>query len=89
MDLSAILESAIPVLVAAGGITGLLDPWQGHLGIGNRVHYVRDVILDEDRSQVRTGATPRIMTALRNMTISLPRMADLIAHALLNTTVAD
>ena len=47
----------------------------GHWGIENRVHWVRDVTMDEDRSQVRTGAAPQVMAALRNMTISLLRLA--------------
>ena len=53
----------------------LLTLWRGHWGIKNRVHWVRDVTFDEDRSQVRTGATPQIMAALRNLTISLFRLA--------------
>lgn len=53
----------------------LLDLWRGHWGIENRVHWVRDVTMDEDRSQVRTGAAPQVMAALRNMTISLLRLA--------------
>ena len=56
--------------------TRLLNLWRGHWGIENRVHWVRDVTLDEDRSQVRTGAAPQIMAALRNMTISLLRLAS-------------
>ncbi len=36
---------------------------------------LRDVALDEDRSQVRTGAAPQIMAGLRNLTISLFRLA--------------
>ena len=54
----------------------LLALWRGHWGIENRVHWVRDVILDEDRSQVRTGAAPPVMAALRIMTISLLRLAQ-------------
>ena len=52
----------------------LLNLWRGHWGIENRVHWVRDVTLDEDRSQVRTGAAPQIMAGLRNLTISLLRL---------------
>jgi len=44
--------------------------------IENRVHWVLDVTMDEDRSQVRTGAAPQVMAALRNMTISLLRLAS-------------
>ena len=53
----------------------LLTLWRGHWGIENRVHWVRDVTLDEDRCQIRTGAAPQVMAALRNMTISLIRLA--------------
>ena len=52
----------------------LLELWRGHWGIENRVHWVRDVTLDEDRSQVRTGAAPQIMAGLRNLIISLLRL---------------
>ncbi len=34
---------------------------------------VRDVTFDEDRSQVRTGAAPQVMAALRNAVIGLLR----------------
>jgi hypothetical protein len=37
----------------------------------NREHYVRDVTFDEDRSQVRTGSSPQITAAMRNIAISL------------------
>lgn len=62
----------------------LLALWRGHWGIENRVHWVRDVTMDEDRSQVRTGAAPQVMAALRNLTISLLRLAGVpnIAEAL-------
>lgn len=57
---------------------------QGHWGIENRLHWVRDVTFDEDRSQVRTGAAPQVMATLRNLAISLLRLAGWtnIAHAL-------
>jgi hypothetical protein len=34
---------------------------------------VRDVTFDEDRSQVRRGAIPQVMAALRSVTIALMR----------------
>lgn len=49
---------------------------RGHWEIENRVHWVRDVNFDEDRSQVRTGAGPRVMATLRNLAISLLRLRD-------------
>ena len=53
-----------------------LAAWvQGHWGIENRLHWVRDVTYDEDRSQVRTGNSPQVMATLRNTAISLLRQA--------------
>jgi len=37
----------------------------GHRGIEDRLHWVRDLDFDEDRSQVRTAAGPQIMASLR------------------------
>lgn len=48
---------------------------RGHWEIENRLHWVRDVTFDEDRSQVRTGSGPRIMTSLRNFAITCLRLA--------------
>jgi predicted transposase YbfD/YdcC len=53
----------------------LLTLWRGHWGIENRLHWVRDVTFDEDRSAIRTGAAPQIMAALRNTVISMLRLA--------------
>ena len=53
----------------------LLTLSRGHWGIENRTHWVRDVTFDEDRCQIRTGSAPQVMAALRNMTISLLRLA--------------
>jgi predicted transposase YbfD/YdcC len=51
-----------------------LAAWvQGHWGIENRLHWVRDVTWDEDRSTVRTGNAPRVMATLRNTAIGLLR----------------
>ena len=62
-----------------------LAAWvQGHWGIENRLHWVRDVTFGEDASQTRTGQAPRVMATLRNTAISLLRLAgwDNIAQAL-------
>ena len=48
---------------------------RGYWGIENRVHWVRDVTFDEDRCQVRTGAAPQVLAALRSLAISLVRRA--------------
>jgi predicted transposase YbfD/YdcC len=47
---------------------------RGHWAIENRLHWVRDVTLDEDHSQVRTGAGPQVMATLRNTAISILRL---------------
>lgn len=54
-----------------------------HWGIENKLHHVRDVTYDEDRSQIRTGHAPQVMATLRNTAISLLHAAghDNIAAA--------
>jgi len=53
-----------------------LAAWvQGHWGVENRLHWVRDVSYAEDQSQVRTGQAPRVMATCRNVAISLLRIA--------------
>lgn len=47
---------------------------RGHWSIENRLHYVRDVTFGEDASQVRTGAAPEVMAALRNAVIGILRI---------------
>lgn len=54
----------------------LLELNRGHWSIENKSYYVRDVTFDEDRSQIRTKAGSRMMAILRNLAISLLRMAD-------------
>lgn len=53
----------------------LLGLVRGHWTIENRLHWVRDVTFDEDRSQVRKGNGPRVMATLRNLAISILRLA--------------
>ena len=53
----------------------LLTEVRGHWVIENGLHWVRDVTFDEDRSQVRKKNGPRVMASLRNLTISLLRLA--------------
>ena len=48
---------------------------RGQWQIENRLHWVRDVTIDEDRSQVRTGSAPRVLASLRNFAISCLRLA--------------
>jgi hypothetical protein len=56
------------------GPTRLLDLTRGQWSIES-LHWVRDVTFDEDRCQVRTGSGPRVMATLRNLAISVLRLA--------------
>lgn len=51
----------------------LLRRVREHWHIENRLHYVRDVTLGEDASQVRSGAAPEALAALRNALLGLLR----------------
>lgn len=53
--------------------TTLLAWNRGHWGIENRSHYVRDVSLGEDASQIRKGHAPRVLAGLRNGIITALR----------------
>lgn len=73
---SADHQAAPPAILAA---------WiQGHWGIENRLHWVRDETFGEDRSQIRTGTAPRTMATLRSAALGLHRLhgATNIAAAL-------
>ena len=49
------------------------DNVRRHWGIETRLHDIRDMTYDEDRSQVRTHHGPRIMATLRHTAIGLLR----------------
>jgi predicted transposase YbfD/YdcC len=51
---------------------------RGHWQVENREHYVRDRTFDEDRSQVRTKASPQFLATARNTAISLMRLAGCV-----------
>jgi hypothetical protein len=53
----------------------LLTLSRGQWTIENRLHWVRDVTFDEDRSRVRKGAGAQVMASIRNLAISLLRLA--------------
>lgn len=56
---------------------------RGHWHIENRLHWVRDVSFDEDRQQLWVGNGPAVMASIRNLAITLLRLAgwDNIAEA--------
>jgi predicted transposase YbfD/YdcC len=45
-----------------------------HWHIENKLHWVRDVTCQEDKSLVRTGNAPRVMASLRGLAISILRL---------------
>jgi predicted transposase YbfD/YdcC len=49
---------------------------RSHWHIENKIHYVRDTLWDEDRSQIRTGHGPENMATLRNITLNQLRATD-------------
>ena len=53
----------------------LLALRRGHWTIENKSHWVRDVVLGEDASQVRRGVIPQVMSALRNTALAVLRFA--------------
>lgn len=52
----------------------LLDLVRGHWGIENKSHWVRDVVFDEDRSQVENSNIAQFMASFRNLAITLIRL---------------
>ena len=46
---------------------------RGQWGIEPRLHDIREMAFDEDRSQIRTGSGPQVMATLRNIAIGLIR----------------
>jgi predicted transposase YbfD/YdcC len=59
----------------------LASALRGHWAIEDRLHWVRDVTYGEDRSQVRTASGPRVMATLRNLAITILRLAGAISIA--------
>lgn len=47
---------------------------RGHWGIENKLHWVRDVVFDEDRSRIRTNHGPQQLATARNAAIAVCRV---------------
>jgi predicted transposase YbfD/YdcC len=58
--------------VSPAGLAAII---RGHWAIEDRLHWVRDMDYDEDRSQIRTASAPRVMASLRNLAITILRLA--------------
>jgi Transposase DDE domain len=50
---------------------------RGHWRIENQLHWVGDVTFDEDRCQARSGNLSRALATLRNLAISVLRLAGI------------
>ena len=77
------ITSLSPVQASA---KSLLTLRRGHWTIENQSHWVRDVVLGEDASQVRCGVIPQVMSALRNTALAVLRFAD---HHSISKTMRD
>jgi hypothetical protein len=53
----------------------LLELSRGHWSIENKLHWVRDVVFDEDRCRIRARNGAQVMATLRNLVISVLRLA--------------
>jgi len=71
-EIAHCITSLTPAQASTEKLAGYI---RGHWQIENRLHWVRDVTYDEDRSQVRTGAGPHVMASLRNLAISALRLS--------------
>jgi hypothetical protein len=58
---------------AQASAADLLTYVRGHWLIENQSHWIRDVVFNEDRSQVRVGSLPEVLAALRNTSLGLLR----------------
>lgn len=72
MDCAYAITSLLPTQASPAQVLTL---WREHWHIENKLHYVRDVTFDEDRSTVRTGTIPQLLATLRNAVIGLMRLA--------------
>lgn len=57
-----------------GSAATLLELTRDHWSIENRNHWVRDVTLGEDASQVRVGHLPQVMSLFRHAVLGLIRL---------------
>ena len=73
---SAVAVLGVTSLTATkAGATDIALHVRKHWRIENQLHYVRDVTYGEDASQIRTRNAPRVMASLRNLAVSILRLA--------------
>jgi predicted transposase YbfD/YdcC len=56
---------------AGADARALLELVRGHWGIEDKLHWVRDETLGEDRCRARTGSAPQVLAAVRNVAVYL------------------
>ena len=71
--------SSLPATIA--NPERLLTLKRGHWTIENRLHYIKDVTMGEDKSTLHCANGPKIMAALRNTALSLLRHAGVSSIA--------
>jgi predicted transposase YbfD/YdcC len=54
---------------------------RGHWGIENRLHWVRDMVFEEDRCRIRTNHGPQLLATARNAAIAVCRVNNYPAIA--------
>lgn len=77
--------TSLPTGTAAAEVLRLV---RGHWRIENRLHYVRDVTMNEDRSRWRAGAAPQVVAALRNVVLAVLRAVGVPNIAAARRTLA-
>lgn len=70
VEVSYAITSLAPGCAEAKRLLGL---GRGYWGIENKLHWVRDVTMDEDRCQIRSGAAPQAFACCRNLALALLR----------------
>jgi predicted transposase YbfD/YdcC len=53
----------------------LLQLRRGHWGIENKLHWVRDAVMGEDKSTIHVGSGPQLVGAIRNTVLNVLRKA--------------
>jgi len=72
---------------AEAGPDRLLALARAHWAIENKLHWRRDVSMNEDRCRVRTGARP--FAAIRNVTLTMLKTTGMSVPAARETYAAD
>ncbi|MGI5135422.1 ISAs1 family transposase [Streptomyces sp. CA-106110] len=73
---------AITDLPAEQASAAEIAAWaRGHWTVENTVHWVRDVVFSEDKSQVRTRNTPAVLAAVRDLIRSALKLAGYVNTA--------